>query len=354
MALQNDLLLITDYLLTLIWLKGSLLVLACALLSLPLARRSASAVSAWWTLAAAGLLIVPLAHRLLPRTGPAVVEYPAFLFDWDARELAGTVGQTLPAAADGFLGWAASAPLAIWLGVVWIAGTVLLLGRFASQLLQVRRIARAAESVPGRVAAATLADARDRRLLSRVRVAYSAAVASPVTFGWRRPVVLLPLEARAWSHAWRRAALVHELAHIRRRDYPALVLAEIVRALYWPNPLVWRLVSVMRSGFEHACDDAVLRAGIDPYAYARHLVALAACERRTSSAGALAMMRRSGLRARIDAILDDAADRAPASGRLLLAAGVLGIALASGLGAAGMWSCAAASVGAGPVVAPRA
>jgi beta-lactamase regulating signal transducer with metallopeptidase domain len=60
----------------------------------------------------------------------------------------------------------------------------------------------------------------------------------PMVWGLFRPVLLLP----AVPHAGRRrleAVLLHELAHVRRRDALTQLVAELARAVYWFNPLVW-------------------------------------------------------------------------------------------------------------------
>jgi len=172
-----------------------------------------------------------------------------------------------------------------------------------------------------------------------VRVRYSRSVTSPVTFGWWRPTILLPFEARTWAPEWLASALSHELAHVRRRDYLVLVLTEVLRAVYWPNPLIWRVTNMVRAELEHACDDAVLRGGVNRTEYARHLLELASCQRMAPTVGALPMVRRSFFRARVRAILDDRADRTPASRHLLVAAGLIWIFVVGGLGGAGLWSC---------------
>jgi len=348
MTLRDSLLVAADYVLTLVWLKATLLILAFALLRLLAGRRSAATRSVLWTLAAAGLLVVPLLQHLLPPAGLALVGFPAFLFQLSPLDLARWAGAPAPLPPGGSLGRLAGIPLAAWVGALWIAGAVLLLGRFAWQVLIVRAVARAAEPARDTALQARLHACRtDLGLTTDVRLAWSGAVWSPVTFGWRRPVILLPREARGWPDAWLSASLSHEVAHIRRGDYLVLVLTGILRALYWPNPLVWKLMSIARVELERACDDAVLRAGVSQDQYARHLLDLAAQQRAAPASGALPMVRRSGFRVRMRAILDDAADRAPASRLVLVGAGALWFVLVSGLGAGGFWYCTAQS-GAAP------
>lgn len=332
------LLLTGDYVLTVVWVKGTLLVLALLLTRLLVGRRSAATRSALFTVAAAGLLVMPVAHYLLPLRHLPLLEFPAFLFEdgvGDVARWAAVAGGTAPQAP---VGWIASLPLAIWIAIVWVAGTLVLLGRFSRQMIAVGRVAREARPIPAPIRQACLRDL-DPAAAGSIRVRYSAAVTSPVTFGWWRPVILLPDDARGWPAEWLVSALSHELAHVRRRDYLVLLLTEVLRALYWPNPLMWRLASNVRAELEHACDDAVLRRGVSRVEYARHLLELATCQRMAPTAGALSMVRRSFFRARMRAILDDRADRTPASRHVLVAAGVIWILVVGGLGGAGFWNC---------------
>jgi TonB family protein len=134
-----------------------------------------------------------------------------------------------------------------------------------------------------------------------------------VTWGWWRPKIILPADAREWTDERARVVLAHELAHIRRGDWTAQMLGELLRAIYWFNPLVWIACRRMRQESEHACDDAVLQSGVDPTDYASHLLDLA----RTLNAGrriripAPAMARASSLEGRISAMLNTRLDRRP-------------------------------------------
>ena len=57
--------------------------------------------------------------------------------------------------------------------------------------------------------------------------------------------------------------LAHELAHVLRNDWLSQLSAELLRALYWFNPLVWLASRRLREESERACDDAVLEMGVD-------------------------------------------------------------------------------------------
>lgn len=68
----------------------------------------------------------------------------------------------------------------------------------------------------------------------RVELRLSDTVDVPNVWGYRSPVVLLPLAAASWPEGQRRAILIHELAHVARHDRFTQALAYVARALYWP------------------------------------------------------------------------------------------------------------------------
>ncbi|MGH9619984.1 MAG: M56 family metallopeptidase, partial [Bryobacteraceae bacterium] len=93
-------------------------------------------------------------------------------------------------------------------------------------------------------------------------------VATPAVSGIFRSAILLPQEAHNWDSFRRQTVLLHELAHVRRRDCLWQQIAGLACALFWFHPLVWRVAARMCREQELACDDLVLAAGIGRRAYA--------------------------------------------------------------------------------------
>jgi hypothetical protein len=127
----------------------------------------------------------------------------------------------------------------------------------------------------------------------------------PVVWGILRCHLLLPAAARQWSGEQLRSVLLHELAHIKRRDTIAQLLTQIACALHWFNPLVWVAAWQLGVERERACDDLVLASGVRPSAYAGHLLEVVtefSTGRWTQSCG-LAMARKSSLEGRLAAVL---------------------------------------------------
>ncbi len=105
---------------------------------------------------------------------------------------------------------------------------------------------------------------------------------APAAAGWLRPVVLLPADWRDWTGAELRAALAHELAHVRRSDYLLGLLARLGLALHCYNPLLYWLAGRLRLQQELAADGlaAPLAGGRDAYLLGLARLALRLSDRR--------------------------------------------------------------------------
>jgi|GEM_PF-4134959 len=206
-----------------------------------------------------GLSLALLAERALRRS-PAATRHGVLLAGLLSAPLAFTATALLQADAHWFGGLSAGAAATIatvyGLGV---CAVVLPLLRSAWALRSVVRTSTAA--VPW------LPCVREPRADLR-----AADVAVPMTFGWLRPVVLIPRAAQGWSELERRSALAHELAHIRRRDWLIQLGAHGVLAALWFHPLAWMARSRLLLDAEQAADDAVLATGLPPSTYAEHLL----------------------------------------------------------------------------------
>jgi len=96
----------------------------------------------------------------------------------------------------------------------------------------------------------------------------------PAVWGFVRPVLLLPVEARRWDRERIRVVFLHEIAHVARHDGVCLLLTRIATSVFWFHPLVWKLARVVRRECERCCDDLVLAAGERATDYAAHLLAM--------------------------------------------------------------------------------
>lgn len=194
--------------------------------------------------------------------------------------------------------------------VLWFTGMALVLGYAAVGQLGVRSLRQRAQRIDCPQWMALVQElCRELNIRRPVRLAKSADPVIPMTWGWLRPVVLVPSEADQWPAERRRIVLCHELAHVRRWDCFTQMIAHVVCALYWFNPLVWLAARKMRIERERACDDSVLNRGCKASEYASHLVELARRYQRGWPVAAIAMARSPQLQDRIAAIVDGSRTR---------------------------------------------
>jgi TonB family protein len=162
-----------------------------------------------------------------------------------------------------------------------------------------------------------------------VDVRLTDSAGAPMQVGIFRPAILLPVAAREWTAERLRFVILHEMAHVERRDLATQMIARLALALHWWNPLAWIAWRALMRERECAADDVVLRAGAQPSAYAAHLLDIARSMRAGSptTLAAAAMARETGIEHRFDALFDRSADRRPASVRHAFAAGLATVCL---------------------------
>ena len=187
----------------------------------------------------------------------------------------------------------------------WVLGCAVSLASLAAKALRLRALVRAARPFqdPDWLRQAALLGRR-MGIRAEVRLLTSADVATPMTGGWRKPVILLPEAATEWSPDQRDVVLTHELIHVRRRDALRQFMRRIVVALYWFHPLGWLAARRADLASERACDDEVLALGARPSEYARLLLLMASAYRPPPNVLALPFVIPSQLERRIVSILN--------------------------------------------------
>lgn len=220
-----------------------------------------------------------------------------------AGERQANTGEHADAQADTSRPFATAMSLAQVLRGVWIAGAIVFLLPVVAALWRLSMIRRTGLPVAWhRDELSRLADARGVSV--PVELLEHEDVPGPMTFGISRPVIVLPPDAREWSQAELRRALMHELEHIQRGDWLMQIVARTVAALYWFHPLVWSAWRRLCLEAERSCDDAVVLSE-ERTDYAEQLVTLAQRMAATPVQPMLGMANRSDLSTRVSAVLDD-------------------------------------------------
>lgn len=183
---------------------------------------------------------------------------------------------------------AATFPWMNWVVTGWITGVIVFCARAAGGFCVVYSLRRREVSELPPVLARRCADlARLAGVRGTIVFLQSAIANVPFVIGFLRPVVLLPVAVVTRLPLHQIEALVlHELAHIRRRDALANLFQIVVETLLFYHPAVWWVSGRLRHERENCCDDAAVAFSGDVISYARALTALE--ETRPASPFALA------------------------------------------------------------------
>jgi beta-lactamase regulating signal transducer with metallopeptidase domain len=344
-----------------ILLKGTVVLAIAGLVTALLQRSSAATRHAVWSIALGALLVLPLLSVSLPswkleslptmQEVTALAETPVVAVQLPAADRAApasaererqqnqSVAPTDRVAVRPAVGFGislldvAAAALAIW-----ALGAAVLLLRLAVGAAKVSGLTRRALARDRGLLYTTESGPSWSSLTERpLRVGSSDEITTPISWGLLHPVVLFPQAAANWSPERRRVVLLHELAHVTRWDYLVHLMIEIVRSVYWPNPLVWMAARRATLERERACDDYALRVGMRSDVYATHLLEIARTQLSGGApAGALAMAARSSLAQRVRSILARGMSRGPASRKGVLTTASLALAVTLPLGAIGL------------------
>src|SRR5947207_541954 len=345
------------------FVKSTIILLLAGGVTLLLRRSAASLRHLVWTLACGAVLVLPLASALLPNwrvAGWPRLDVPV-AFDLNempqhrgrdvtpaptatssaapSTAVARTPSPTPPATTTdvGSMRWRITPNWTTLIFPVWLSGVAAVLILLAVGLARIAWLDRITTPV------------RDERwlllveelslelgLARHVRLRRASGPAMPMTWGIRRPTILIPADADEWSAERRRDVLLHELAHVKRHDFLTQLVARVGCAVYWFHPLVWLAATRLREERERACDDHVLNAGASPSVYATHLLEIARDLRaaRATVLASVAMARPAQLATRLLDVLDTRRRRDTLSARSAVPAWIAAIVVVVPLAAA--------------------
>lgn len=276
--------------------KATLLLGLGAAIAPLVGRRSPAARHLVWAATLAGVLALPALLVVAPRWTPRT--FAAWANRWDASAARAHASAFLPHALRGTPTDAASAgvsvdgstagrsgtPTSETVGRVaflaWGLGAAGLLAALTRSAVARGQIGRRPlahrrsefDGVEERVAAAIDQLVGELGVRRPVRLLWGPTGTTPMTWGVRRPSVLLPVDAAAWPAAERDAVLRHELAHVRRGDAGWALVAELACALFWCHPGVWLARATRLRWQERAADAIAVTLGAERHAYAAALV----------------------------------------------------------------------------------
>jgi beta-lactamase regulating signal transducer with metallopeptidase domain len=302
--------------------KSAALLVTAGVVARCLRRASAAYRHRIWLLTLASLLCLPLLSAGLP--GWQVPALPRSLsggsIPLTAKPRPNATGAVAAsghrvhttATAARAHGWAGTTmPLwwQEWVLLAWLAGLALVVAQALGGLLLARHLTRRARCADEPHVLEAAAHARAvldvRRPISLRLDVSPSRIAVPMTTGVRHPIIVLPEDAAAWPLERLYVVLLHELAHVKRRDWLSQLLTCVACAIYWFNPLVWWAWHHLRAEAEYASDDLVLGCGVKPSEYAGHLWEIVRGLSRPPrlSAAGVAMARRREIHVRLKAIV---------------------------------------------------
>ena len=267
---------------TLSWLAEcalrSLVLASAAGLAVALFRvRNAASQSLVWTAVLLASLAMPAVSwlapplRLLPTQPAPAASLPSFSVSLPATP----APVSAPATTD-------------WLAVAYLAVVSALLLRLGAGVALGMRLRRRSAPIAG----------FDGNVLESYRVS------TPATYGIYRPFVVLPSSWRNWEQSKLNAVVLHEFAHIERRDFAVQLLATLHAAIFWFSPMAWWLRARLATLAEHASDDCVVARTGDRVYYAEVLLAFLGQHKTDVAFDAVPMARPGDASRRIERILD--------------------------------------------------
>jgi beta-lactamase regulating signal transducer with metallopeptidase domain len=343
-------------------LKSAMLAAVAGLVAFLLRRRSASVQSLIWTLALAAVLLLPPAAILTPDLKLPLIpaldswlpdgrEELARIFDKQAdaeysepAPSAATAGPTAESTSpsSGTAAWFSIPELhwTTWLAVAWAAGAVFFLLRLLIGRVILFWIQRKAEPLDDENIVKLLHTLLAESEIDRsIRLLRSDLIGVAFANGITATSLVLPSAADDWDEDRLRVVMLHELAHVKRGDLLFELLAQLVTAFYWFNPLVWIMAHRFRVERERACDDSVINAGVKQSDYASQLLLVARDleEQRRPIWQAAAISQGAGLKNRLLCILSPKRQRTTHNGPAAILIGLAIVIIALPLAAISPW-----------------
>ena len=201
-------------------------------------------------------------------------------------------------AAKSFFSWETKTELLLG---IWAIGAFTMLVRFVFGLCRIYQLRRNAVVADDSYQAICRGLARQLDIKRTVTVCVSDRIASPISFGWLSPSILIPRKLNLEQFE---LVAAHELAHLQRLDWLTTLFSHMVGVVFFFHPIYYFLNRELVRLRERICDDWVIRLTGARKNYAQCLLDLVRHRDRAIPL-ALSLNQPSQLESRIDAILKD-------------------------------------------------
>ena len=176
--------------------------------------------------------------------------------------------------------WVSIGRLALLLiGTVWLIGSLICFSSLIQKLRSLFGFLKRLDSVQDPELNLLVHQSRQRiGLRRRVRTFQSSSISVPMSLGIFRSIIVVPeFFTSQLSQAQQRAILLHEMAHLHRRDSSVGLFQEMCHVLYWWHPWILRRSKELDKLREHLCDQRVVEIEGDGRTLAEALLHVAQC-----------------------------------------------------------------------------
>lgn len=145
--------------------------------------------------------------------------------------------------------------------ILWLTGIIIMLAALVFSYIKTSKIIKTTSEKPGSRLLDILSICQ-AELNSRCNtpVYTTRSFSIPFIFGFIKPIIILPVHIYIkLPDEGIKAILLHELMHIKRKDYLVNLILFLLKSVYWFNPIVWLAFAWMKNDAERACDSAVVK-----------------------------------------------------------------------------------------------
>lgn len=179
--------------------------------------------------------------------------------------------------------------------MIWLVGTTLLLLRLLVGFTHVQSLkVQQVNPISADIQALMNTLLEKTQMPATIKLLESARASVPMTIGWIKPVVLLPVGmASGLTIKQLEAILAHELAHIKRYDYLVNIFQNFVEILFFFHPATWFISGKVRDERENCCDDFAVEICGDSLVLAKALTQVASYQQQPRLAMAFGAKRQT-------------------------------------------------------------
>ena len=267
-------------------LQTGILILVGGLLPWIFRLRAPGILHLYWRLLMVACLLLVL-QPLAPITVPEQISVPS------VEELVATANPS-PGGQN-----STPANLYPWLGALLVTGILLRLIWLGVGFYRLHRLQRRTtrQSLPPHL------QALEEEVGVSADYRMSGEVVGPVTFGWLRPMIILPESFVQLEQGMQRAVICHELLHVKRRDWLWNTVDELVRTLFWFHPAFHWLMRRIQLTREQVVDEQVVHLLGSRKTYLHSLVEIAKRASQTVALPAPLFLEECQLRNRVRLLL---------------------------------------------------